>query len=122
MFYGQAHQDKFVTTILNSKKAGFFVEIGANDPINISNTYLLETLFDWKGIMIEYNESFLPSYKNTRKNSIHVINDATQIDYVTLFEKNNVPLSVDYLQIDLEAHNLSTLNTLIKLDNTILDK
>ena len=32
-----------------------------------------------------------------------------------------MPLSIDYLQIDLEANNGSTLKTLEKLDNEILD-
>ena len=40
---------------------------------------------------------------------------------LTEFEKNNFPLSLDYLQIDLEANNGSTIQTLKKLDNEIFD-
>ena len=32
---------------------GFFIEIGASDGINLSNTYLLETKYNWKGICVE---------------------------------------------------------------------
>jgi hypothetical protein len=121
MYLGQAQQDKFILNVLKEKKNGYFLEIGSNHPINISNSYLLETKYDWKGIMVEYDASFLPLYKTHRPNSIHVINDATKIDYKNIFENNNMPLSLDYLQIDLEANNGSTIRTLQKLDNEIFD-
>jgi len=121
MYSGQAHQDKFVLHVLKEKKNGYFLEIGSNHPININNTYLLEKKYNWKGIMVEYESKFLPLYKEYRPNSIHVINDATMIDYKNVFETNNMPLSFDYLQIDLEANNGSTINTLKKLDNEIFD-
>jgi len=121
MYLGQAQQDKFVLHLLKEKKNGYFLEIGSNHPINISNSYLLETKYDWKGIMVEYDASFLNLYKTHRPNSIHVINDATQVDYKNVFEANNVPASIDYLQIDLEANNGSTIRTLQKLDNEIFD-
>lgn len=121
MFNGQAEQDKFVLNMLKHKKNGYFLEIGSNHPININNTYLLETIYDWKGIMIEYEPKFLSLYKQHRPNSIHIINDATQINYKSLFEDNNMPKILDYLQIDLEADNGSTLKTLQKLDNEIFD-
>ena len=69
--------------------------------------------------MIEYNPMWLPSYKAIRKNSIHVIDDATKIDYKNLLK--NSPKDIDYLQIDVEAENGSTIETLEKLDNEILD-
>uniref|UniRef100_A0A6C0DYM0 Methyltransferase FkbM domain-containing protein n=1 Tax=viral metagenome TaxID=1070528 RepID=A0A6C0DYM0_9ZZZZ len=121
MFNGQAEQDKFVLNVLNNKKNGYFLEIGSNHPININNSYLLEIGYDWKGIMIEYDNNFLPLYKQFRPNSIHVINDARAVDYKKLFEQNNFPTSLDYLQIDLEAINGSTIQTLQKLDNEIFD-
>ena len=121
MYMGQAEQDKFVLNVLKEKKNGYFLEIGSNHPININNSFLLETKYDWKGIMVEYNPSFLPLYKMYRPNSIHVINDATIIDYKSVFENNSVPSIFDYLQIDLEANNGSTIKTLEKLDNEIFN-
>jgi len=121
MYLGQSNQDKFILNILKEKKNGYFLEIGSNHPIDINNTYLLENKYDWKGIMIEYNEMFLPLYKEFRQNSIHIINDATKINYNDLFERNNVPLFIDYLQIDLEVINGTTLLTLEKLDKEIFD-
>ena len=121
MYLGQAEQDKFILNILKEKKNGYFLEIGSNHPININNTYLLETKYDWKGIMVEYQPDYLPQYKEHRPNSIHLINDATTIDYKSVLEAHNMPLSFDYLQIDLEANNGSTLKTLQKLDNEVFD-
>lgn len=119
---GQAQQDKFVLSVLKSKRNGYFIEIGSNDPIYINNTFVMETKFGWRGIMIEYDSKYLASYRLHRKNSIHIINNATLIDYKTLFYENNVPFNIDYLQIDLEASNGSTLETLEKLDKEVLDK
>ena len=121
MFNGQAEQDKFVIKVLNEKQNGYFLEIGSNHPININNTYLLEHQYNWKGIMVEYNPDFLPLYKQHRPQSIHIINDATKVDYKTQFELHNFPYTMDYLQIDLEANNGSTINTLYKLDAEVLD-
>ena len=90
MFNGQSEQDKFVMNILKHKQNGFFVEIGSNHPININNSYLLETSYNWKGIMVENDPEFLPSYIEHRPNSIHVIQDATTIDYKELFQMKDV--------------------------------
>lgn len=49
----QIRQDLFVLTQLNFKKNGFFVEFGATNGIDLSNTYLLERKFGWNGILAE---------------------------------------------------------------------
>jgi hypothetical protein len=122
MYFSQACQDKFILNILNEKRNGFFLEIGSYHPIEINNTYTLEKNYNWKGIMVEYDSYFLDLYKEYRPNSIHIIDDATKIDYKNIFEINNMPIEMDYLQIDLEVNNRSTLTTLEILDNDIFDK
>jgi FkbM family methyltransferase len=49
----QYRQDLFVLTQLNFKTEGYFVEFGATNGIDISNTYLLEKRFGWTGILAE---------------------------------------------------------------------
>jgi hypothetical protein len=82
---------------------------------------VLEKEYGWKGIMVEYEAEFLPLYKEHRPNSIHIIDDATTLDYKGLFERNSMPLSFDYLQIDLHVSNRSTLKVLQNLDSNIFD-
>jgi len=120
-FNSQCGQDLFIVTALKKKRSGTFLEIGSHDPIRINNTFLLETTFGWRGVMVEYDQSYLQSYIAKRPNSHHVMQDATQVDYIAEFQKANMPTSIDYLQIDLDVDNRSTLDTLIRLDQTIFD-
>ncbi len=68
----QLHQDIHVLNYLNNKKNGFYVEIGANDGIKISNTLLLEKDFGWTGILIEPDPSNFKKLVKNRPNSICV--------------------------------------------------
>jgi FkbM family methyltransferase len=53
MSYSQLRQDLELLKFYNNKKDGFFIEIGASDGIELSNTYLLEKEYNWKGICVE---------------------------------------------------------------------
>lgn len=58
-YTSQKGQDKWVIEeVFQGKKNGFFIELGASDGINLSNTYILEKYFNWKGICIEPNPEF----------------------------------------------------------------
>jgi hypothetical protein len=119
--YSQANQDIFVSKICN-KRDGFFLEIGSNHPITHNNTYLLEKEYNWKGLMVEYDKIFENLYKIHRSNSIYELNDARIINYRKILDDYNFPSNMDYLQIDLDVNNKSTLDTLVLLDNTVFDK
>jgi FkbM family methyltransferase len=49
----QLKQDLFILSETKYKREGYFVEFGATNGIDLSNTYLLETEFSWKGILAE---------------------------------------------------------------------
>lgn len=120
-FNGQVLQDKFVVSVLKAKTEGFFLEIGSNDPRVINNTFVLEDKLGWKGVMIEYDPRWLPEYKDHRPMSTPIIQDATTVDYPKVLMEAGAPFDIDYLQIDLEVSNRSTLTTLETLDQTVFD-
>jgi FkbM family methyltransferase len=68
--YSQGGQDIYVTRILKEKRDGYFVEVGANNGFLMSNTYLLEKNYDWKGICIEATPDKIHDLKNNRPNAI----------------------------------------------------
>jgi len=49
----QLFQDLLVLFLLKGKRNGFFVEIGATNGLDLSNTAILERDFQWKGILVE---------------------------------------------------------------------
>jgi hypothetical protein len=122
MYYSQACQDLFVEKMTQGKHNGCFVEIGSNHPITHNNSYLLESKYNWKGLMVEYDNSFEESYKTQRKNSIYVISDARSVNYKAILDTNQFPKQIDYLQIDLDVDNRSTLDTFLLLNNTVFDR
>ncbi len=53
-FYSQVGQDKYVyETFFKNKKNGFFLDIGAHDGIEKSNSYFFEKILNWNGICVE---------------------------------------------------------------------
>ena len=120
--YSQASQDIFVRILTKNKKNGTFLEIGSNDPITHNNSYVLESENNYKGILVEYDKSFEQAYKVHRKNSIYILNDAQKVNYREIVDSNNFPTEMDYLQIDLDVNNRSTLNTLELLNKTVFDR
>lgn len=64
--YAQIFQDLFALHMSGGKRGGFFVEVGTGDGILISNTYLLEKVYGWQGIVVEPNPVFHQSLLNNR--------------------------------------------------------
>jgi hypothetical protein len=119
--YSDVGQDTFVKNILDSKKDGYFLEIGSGWYNSGNNTYLFEKDYNWKGIMIDSNGKFLEGYEKYRYNSTHIIGDATTLNYKEELDKSGFPKDLDYLSFDLIVRNKSTLNTLNLLDSQIFD-
>ncbi len=78
--YSQLSQDIHVCDFYDGKQDGYFVDVGANDGITLSNTYLLEKKYNWKGICIE------PEPTNYDK---LITNRSTICDKHVVFSKSN---------------------------------
>jgi FkbM family methyltransferase len=66
-YYSQCGQDFFLYSILfHYKNEGFFLDIGGNNPIFLSNTYFFEKQ-GWKGYAFEPQSSLCELWKKERK-------------------------------------------------------
>ena len=101
MYRGNSSQEKFVTEIFNGKKNGVYVELGAFDSKLGSNTFYLESDYDWSGVSFEVLEDRKLEFQANRKNPC--FGDALEFNYISYFENNNFPKQIDYLQVDIDA-------------------
>jgi len=60
-WHGQARQDELVHALLRHPNHGFFVDLAANDAVELSNTYALERYHNWTGVCIEPNPLYWPN-------------------------------------------------------------
>lgn len=133
----QAGQDMWVCGFFKNKRDGFFLDVGAYDPIYLSNTHFLESNLNWNGICIEPNSKYYNKLKQNRKCecvnvavynyngkiSFNVDNinewasgvsdngnievDCKTID--TILKENNAPKIIDYMSLDIEGGEYEAL-------------
>ena len=124
-YYSQAGQDLFVLHTTNNLKNGLFVDIAAAHPININNTYILETDYNWDGISVELNPSWNELWKDRKCKFIN--SDAFLLDYKFLFDEllqkhEKKEKHLNYLSLDLEPPELTNkLLHFLPLDEYIFD-
>jgi FkbM family methyltransferase len=62
----QLFQDLYVLERMKWKHHGYFVEFGATNGKDLSNTYLLEKDFSWKGLLVEPGKNWHKELKENR--------------------------------------------------------
>jgi FkbM family methyltransferase len=65
-YFSQVGQDKFIDEYFFGKSEGFFVDIGAHDPVEGSNSYFFESQRGWSGICIEPQYNLYKKLKENR--------------------------------------------------------
>jgi FkbM family methyltransferase len=100
----QLRQDLFILSETKFKKGGYFVEFGAADGINLSNTYLLETEFSWSGILAEPAKAWKKKLMKNRPNA--------HIESNCLWKDSNSVLTFN----ETEVTELSTVDFFSDLD------
>jgi hypothetical protein len=95
------HREKFVLSINKNKQNGFYVELGGSHSSENSNTYNLETHYDWKGMAIEILPDLQAEYSLNRKNPC-VLGDGMKFDYLTYFKENTFPKQIDFLSVNID--------------------
>lgn len=96
----QLKQDLFVLAELDFKRNGFFVEFGATDGIELSNSYLLEKEFGWNGILAEPAKCWHKALKQNR--SCNIETDCVWIDSDSVLNFNEV--------VDAELSTIDSFN------------
>ncbi len=131
----QAGQDRFAFEVLGRPEKGTFLDIGANNPIDINNTYALEQM-GWLGLLIDNSEQSKLACQEKRL-SPFMLADATKIDWSDkLLEsrwatnppgQRKIPFKydcdlsggyvgtsvlIDYLSLDVDEATLDTLRSM----------
>jgi FkbM family methyltransferase len=80
VYRSQAGQDFWVFgEVFDEMREGFFLDIGAHDGVELSNSYILEKRYNWSGICIEANpESFEQLKRNRRAICVNACLDASE--------------------------------------------
>ena len=100
----QLYQDVFAYFIIGNKFDKTFLEFGATDGLELSNSYMLESSFGWKGALSEPSPQWYNSLKENRKN--------TEIITKCIWTESGKTL--DFFMSDIGV--LSTLKNFIESD------
>ena len=104
--YSQSGQDLFVDRILQGKIEGTYLDIGANHPIELSNTYALERQAAWKGVLVERDPHCIELLRQQRTGLIWPV-DALESDWKALTGV------MDYLSLDCDENTAKILDNLM---------
>ena len=104
--YSQAYQDLFVRLMLDFKRDGIYVEIGASEPKQSNNTYILESDLNWKGFSLEIDSKLTDEFNLVRSNKC-ICEDATKFNFKDAFVKNGYPSRIDYLSLDIDPASVT---------------
>ena len=103
-YFAQSNLDKKLKKYIDYKN-GFFVELGANDGIQQSNTYYFEQYRNWKGILIEpIGQRYLECFRNRSKNNKIFCNACVSFEYKEKFVEltySNLMTTPNNLESDL---------------------
>lgn len=111
MMYSQAGQDLFVAAVMEHKRGGLFLDIGAGKPTLNNNTFMLESELGWKGISIEQRRARTRMFQQSRKTPAFAL-DAITANWESLFSRCKIPERIDYLSIDIDESSLYALTGL----------
>jgi FkbM family methyltransferase len=135
--YSQAGQDLWVVETLKGKRSGYFVDCGAHDGEQFSNTAMLEREYGWTGICVEAAKTGFDKLQKVRtcrcvraavwgQHEMVPIRDDNMFGGVDpvygepvqgmtlteILDEAKAPGVMDYLSLDIEGCELDALKTL----------
>lgn len=103
LLQGQLGADRFVIEAYNRKRDGTFLDIGAGQPLYISNTVALERGLGWTGVLCDV---MYADQLRAERTSI-VVPDAFFVDWRTIIATTFPSGRIDFLSLDLEPPTLT---------------
>ena len=122
----QLRQDLLALYFSDSKRDGFFVEFGACDGENLSNTLLLEKEYGWDGILAEPGRNWQEDLKKNRSCSIETLCVYSSSGITLNFAESEHPvvstiegfINSDYQSVYRQNNTMYSVNT-ISLDDLL---
>lgn len=114
----QAGQDLFVKALLMDTRepgaGGTFLDIGANHPVTLSNTYALEQV-GWCGVLMDNDPNCIALLDERRNQRSAIIRaDATTFDFRRMIPPFFPGVVIDYLSLDVDHATAAALEQLLK--------
>lgn len=102
--FSQGGEDRILNNIFHGKRNGFYVDIGAFNPIILSNTYYFYRFLGWSGINIDAMPGSMKQFNKIRKRDINlemgISLDDRPLTFNIIDELNSMnSFSLDYLQL-----------------------
>lgn len=126
-YKSQCKQDRYVNeNFFHNQKDLFFVDIGAYDGINLSNSHFFEKVLDWKGICIEpLPEAFAKLQKERSCICINACVSDSNAENQTFYNMKGVPmlsgLQSSYVDVhEQRAKNEGAVKEVLQVKNVQL--
>jgi len=84
LYYSQGGEDVLINRVFSGDQEGFYIDVGAHDPVHYSNTYRLYCR-GWRGLCLEPNHSLHPRFKELRPRDHLIAVAAGKHDGTALF-------------------------------------
>ena len=104
----QLYQDIFASFVVNDKFNKSYLEFGATNGIDLSNTYILENEFSWSGSLAEPDQNWIDDLRKNRPNS----NIISKCIWSTSGKKLNFFSSNTHVLSSLDDFKYSDINSM----------
>ena len=116
--HSQSGQDRFVDAILDGNRDGLFLDVGANHPVEISNTYELESELGWRGVLVDRDAYCADLCAKQRKNPFLLLDGLTAdweivLGLVVRQFEGAPRTAIDYLSLDCDENTATILERIL---------
>lgn len=107
----QCAQDKFAYIATNTRN-GTYLDIGANNPITINNTFALEEL-GWDGLLVDNSAESMQACEQQRKAYFYFTDASQPQNWKAALAQAGLPTDrITYLSLDIDSATLACLRCL----------